>query len=272
MTLLADSGSTKTTWVVRNHEVQTAYTTSGINPFHQSNDDIAAIISRELIADDTFPDVTEIDKVEFYGAGCTPEKSISLNDLLSHIFPQAYYITVGSDMLGAARALLGEKEGVACILGTGSNSCLYDGHDIVSNVSPMGYILGDEGSGAVLGKTFVNMLYKGTHQEMIQTFESATGLTLPAIIERVYRQPTPNRFLASLAPFILQQTTEGWVREMVTDCFRLLFRRTVSHYQRPDLACSFVGSVAFHFQELLHEAAEKEGFTIGTILKSPLFT
>ena len=173
-------------------------------------------------------------------------------------------------MLGAARALFGNDEGIACILGTGANSCLYDGNKIVSNVSPMGYILGDEGSGAVLGKTFINLLYKDHHEKDIIEFERETGLTQSDIIQKVYREAMPNRFLASLAPYIKSVSSHEWVHEMIVDCFRLFFRHNVSHYNRPDLPCSFVGSIAFYFEEELRQAAKKEGSFIVKIMKEPL--
>lgn len=270
MTLTADSGSTKTTWIVNDETGQTTFHTQGLNPFHQTTDEMRHIIAEELLTQDGFPAAGDVGEVHFFGAGCTAEKAPALKAILWELFRGAEDIEVGSDMLGAARALCGQNEGIACILGTGANSCLYDGHTIVSNVSPMGYILGDEGSGAVLGKTFVNILYKGTHARMRQTFENETGLTAATIIQHVYREPMPNRFLASLAPFIHRHIDEPWVEEMVTECFRLFFRRNVVHYQRPDLPCSFVGSIAFHFEKQLRQAADDEGFTIGRIMKEPL--
>ena len=161
-------------------------------------------------------------------------------------------------MLGAAKALLGNDEGIACILGTGANSCLYDGKTIIANIPPMGYILGDEGSGAVLGRTFLNRLYKEGHTATQQIFEEYTALTLADIIQRVYREPAPNRFLASIAPFIKEHINEPWIEETVEDNFRLFFKRNFARYNRPDLPCSFVGSIAFYFEEQLRAAAKKE--------------
>ena len=296
-TLTADSGSTKTTWLLTHTTVgesasqpsseepaphttveesatpsQTTLTTQGINPFHMPVSTMRDIITGELITQEAFPDPAAIDEIHFFGAGCTQEKSPLLHDLLQSLFPAATVVEVGSDMLGAAKALFGDKPGIACILGTGSNSCLYDGHSIVSNVSPMGYVLGDEGSGAVLGKTFLNALYKGTHQDFIPVFEADTGLTLPIIIDKVYRQPMPNRFLASLAPFIKSHITQPWISEMVINSFRLFFQNNVKHYLPASVPVeiSFVGSIAYHFQEQLRIAAAAEGLTISKILKEPL--
>jgi len=236
------------------------------------------IISDELLAaivNDGSADIAKsITQIHFYGAGCTKEKSPILKDILASFFPDAHTITVDSDMLGAAKALFADQPGIACILGTGANSCLYDGKQIVSNISPMGYILGDEGSGAVIGKTFLNALYKGQHRDFIPTFEKETGLTLPDIINKVYREPLPNRFLASLAPFIKSHIEDQeWIAQHVTQCFRDFFRCNVSHYQsltpHPS-SVGFVGSIAFHFRDQLLQAAAAEGYTVSKILKEPL--
>ena len=264
MILTADSGSTKTTWLADGQK----FITQGINPFHMNTEQMQRVIQEELLTQ--FPSASLIKEIHFYGAGCTKEKAPLLEDILRRTFPQATTVEVGSDMLGAARALFDNKEGIACILGTGANSCLYDGHDIVGNISPMGYILGDEGSGAVLGKTLLNTLYKGEHCDFIPVFEKETGLTLPDIIECVYRQPMPNRFLASLAPFIKAHIDEDWVDKMVVEAFQLFFQHNVVHYNRADLPCSFVGSIAYYFEEQLRKAAANCGFHIGTIMKEPL--
>ena len=174
MTLTADSGRTKTTWLLTTNDSKKAYFyTQGINPFHMDESTIESILRNELLPQ-FLPYSTELDTISFYGAGCTPEKSLILKEILKKVFPNATSIEVASDMLGAAKALFGDKPGIACILGTGSNSCLYDGEKNIGSISPMGYILGDEGSGAVLGKTFLNSLYKGKHRDFIPTFEAET--------------------------------------------------------------------------------------------------
>ena len=272
MKLIADSGSTKTDWCVLDVEdkVQSRVSTQGINPFHMSEDTVLGVLRNELLPR-LGGIISSIEEIEFYGAGCTVAKIPVMQRLLSDVFPYAKNIVVGSDMLGAAKALLGNKEGIACILGTGANSCLYDGEKIIANVSPMGYILGDEGSGAVLGKTFINELYKGGHSDFINIFEKETGLTQADIIQKVYRELLPNRFLASLSKFIgAHIAEEQWIEDMVVDCFRDFFRKNVRHYNRKDLSVSFVGSVAYYYKAQLEKAAEIEGFVIGKVLKSPL--
>lgn len=273
MKIIADSGSTKTDWLVTEDDKQIAkINTQGINPFHMTEDTI-----RDILKDELLPELSRylqspgLQSIEFYGAGCTTEKRPIMAKLIAETLPSCPDIIVDSDLLGAAKALCGNTEGIACILGTGANSCLYDGRGIVKNVSPMGYILGDEGSGAVIGRTFITELYKGAHQDFIPTFEQETSLSQPEIIQRVYREPLPNRFLASLCPFISKhKANEPWIHDMLTDCFRLFFKRNIRHYGRRDLPVNFIGSIAFYFKEELTTAAKAEGFTIGIIKKTPL--
>ena len=270
MKIIADGGSTKTTWQLTCDDNTTSIIlTQGINPFHQTIENIRDIIYHELVSVDGFPATDKVDEIYFYGAGCTKELSPQLASLLHGFFHKAT-IEVGSDLLGAAKALFGTKEGIACILGTGANSCHYDGEKITSNVSPMGYILGDEGSGAVIGRTFVNLLYKDNHPEDKELFEKEFNTTITDVIDNVYRKPMPNRYLASFAPYIKSISNTPWVREMLIDCFRLFFKRNVTHYRRQDLPCSFVGSIAYSFENELRQAAKKEGFHIEKIMKAPI--
>ncbi len=273
MILTADSGSTKTDWKLTIDEgKEILFSTQGINPFHMSESTVKGIIDDELlpqIEKDT--EISAIKEIYFFGAGCTPAKIPVMEMILRSSFPNADKVEVASDLLGAAKALCGDDEGIACILGTGANSCYYDGKTIVENVSPMGFILGDEGSGAVIGRTFINELYKGLHSDFIPAFEKETGLCQADIIQKVYREPLPNRFLASLSVFInTHKDEQPWIKDMIVDCFRNFFRKNIAHYNRRDLSVNFVGSIAFHYSEQLKESANLEGFRIGRILKSPL--
>lgn len=276
MKLIADSGSTKTTWCLisdkRPNENERYVTGVGINPVR---DDEAAISS--ALDDVDLLSTSEINEVHFYGAGCIPTTIPIMERVLSKRFPDAI-IEVASDLLGAARALCGKEEGIACILGTGSNSGLYDGCQLVANVSPMGWILGDEGSGAVLGRTLVSELYKGSLQHLRQEFEEEYLPTLitiettpqAAIIQAVYRSPMPNRFLASLVPFLAQKRKDHGIEELIEDAFRKFFRRNVAAYGRPDLPVNFVGGVAGAFETELRAAAVSEGFDFGHIMTAPI--
>jgi len=269
MILIADSGSTKTDWALTaNGGDVELFRTKGINPFHQDEATIEAIICDELLSQ--FP-VNKVSEVFFYGSGLRPELQPMMQELLLRCFPQAYEIETHGDLLGAARALCGQREGIACILGTGANSCLFDGKDICENTPPLGYVLGDEGSGAVLGIRFLNALYKGLLPKNIQeAFLVEYQMTMADVIARVYRQSMPNRFLASLSPFISHYLGIPIVRQMVVENFQQFLRRNIKQYRRPDLPVSAVGSIAYYYADLLREAIESEGFQMGVIRKSPI--
>ena len=263
--LIADSGSTKTDWLFSGERIST----QGINPFHQSEDTILAILREELLPQ---LDVRKtVGAVQFYGSGVRPELEPVMEGLLRQCFPDASSIEAHSDLLGAARALCDHSEGIACILGTGANSCLYDGTHIVKNTPPMGYILGDEGSGAVLGIRFLNALYKGIlPQTMVADFEKDAGMTMPQVIDRVYRQPLANRWLASLSPFIHSHLSDPAVEDIVIGNFRDFIRRNIIPYRRPDLPIQAVGSIAFFYSSQLACACRDEGMELGRIMRSPL--
>ena len=271
ITLIADSGSTKTDWLLLDNETgkQRTFKTQGINPFMLTEEQIKEIIQRELLNEKDFVPPTEI---RFYGAGCRGRQCEMLRSVLAQLLPLATgHIVVDSDLVGAAKALCGDADGIACILGTGSNSCLYQNGKIESNVSPLGYILGDEGSGAVLGRRLIGDVLK--HQlplYLCQDFEKQYHLSSDEIITRVYKQPFANRFLASFVPFLHRHKEEQVIRDLLTEEFSRFFQRNIRQYNRPDLPVSFVGSVAYYFREELKVAALQCGFIIGRVLKNPL--
>lgn len=266
--LLADSGSTKTDWVLEENGVMLwRKVTQGINPVLLPRERIREILVGELLPD--FP-AGRLEKVEFYGAGCRGAACDEVAAVLRELLPTDR-IQVASDMLGAARMLCGTEAGMVGILGTGSNSCLYDGHDIVANVSPLGFILGDEGSGAVLGRRLLGDLYKGQLPEaLVKDFSETYALELDEIIRRVYREPFPNRFLAGFCPFLYRHREDGAVRALLLEELERFFRRNLSHYGRPDLPVHFVGGIAYHFRRELEEAAAACGYTVGVVEKAPL--
>lgn len=269
MILIADSGSTKTDWaVVDNGRQVVAMSTQGINPFHQDAENIATVIEEELL-----PKMGNIEPegIFFYGSGCREDKVEMMCGILGKAFPQCARIEAQGDLLAAARAVCGEREGIACIMGTGANSCLYDGNRVVENTPPLGYILGDEGSGAVLGKLFVNALFKGQlPSELKDEWLEETGLSLNIIINKVYREPLANRFLASTSRFIHQHLSVEPLERMVVYNFREHFRRNVNQYGRKDLKVGAIGSVAYYYREQLEKAAAAEGYTLGKVMRSPM--
>lgn len=289
MILIADSGGTKTDWLLihssglRKGEVIATFHTQGITPIHQTPDVIRHILGQELMSQlSTFPRAQLIDsgvlekplmsdlQVFFYGSGCTPAHVPMMKQMLGEVFdPQK--VEVHSDLMAAARALCQREEGIACILGTGANSCLYDGKDIVQNTPALGYILGDEGGGAVLGRMFMNAIFKNPAYAAIRDeYLKETKLTQADIIQKVYREPLANRFLATTSLFIVERQDNRLLRDLVIENFREFFRKNIVPYKRPDLPVHFVGSMAHHYPAALQEAAEAEEFHVMSIVQSPI--
>ena len=270
MILLADSGSTKTDWcLVDQKNSVTKVRTAGINPFFQSSEEIANELATHLVPH--LP-TTHLESVYFYGAGCTKEKSPIVAEALKKQFEITGACEVATDMLAAARGLCGHQPGIACIMGTGSNSCAYDGKDITKNVSPLGFILGDEGSGAVLGRTLVGDVLKNQlPKDIVEAFHTEYGLSNADIIDHVYRQKFPNRFLASFVPFLAKHIENKAIFDLVKENFRRFLIRNVQQYQGWEhLPIGFVGSIAYYFQQPLKEALEAEHMTIGKTIQAPM--
>ena len=269
MILLADGGSTKVDWCVVNRgQLVKQVFTKGANPFFRTQDEISEELGLALLPEiGSYP----IEAVYFYGAGCAfPDKNeIVEKAIRSHL--DVPTVEVGSDLLAAARGLCGRNAGIACILGTGSNSCYYDGNGIRENISPLGYVLGDEGSGAVLGRLLVgaclkNQLTQGLKEKFLSRFD----LTPQLILERVYKQPLANRFLASLSPFLLQHIDDASVYELVSDAFTLFFKRNVMQYDYRHHTVHLTGSVAWYYREVLQKVAAGLDITLGIITPSPM--
>lgn len=270
MILIADSGSTKTDWcVVEDGQLLRQIFTKGTNPFFQSEEDISNEIVTALLPQ---LKTDKFDAVYFYGAGCGfPDKIGMVHRAIANHLKVKGEVEVNTDMLAAARGLCGHEAGIACIMGTGSNSCYYDGKNIVANVSPLGFILGDEGSGAVLGKLLVGDILKNQMPaELKEKFLKHFNLTPADIIDRVYRKPFPNRFLASLSPFLAQNLDEPCVRALILNSFKAFLKRNVMQYDYQHNKVHMIGSVAFHYKEILGEAARETGIRLGTILQSPM--
>ena len=268
MILIADSGSTKTDWcVVLNGTVIKRLGTKGINPFFQSEEEIQQKLTASLL-----PQLPEgkFNAVYFYGAGCTPEKAPVLRRAIADSLPVIGNIKANSDMLAAAHGLCGQEAGIACILGTGSNSCFYNGKEIVSNISPLGFILGDEGSGADLGRRLVaDCLKEELSQPLRDRFFARFQLSREQILQAVYKEPFPNRFLASLSPFVAENLDEPEIRLLAVNAFTSFFRRNVLHYPQGETV-HMVGSVAYYYRPVLLEVARSLSLTVGKILSAPV--
>ena len=271
MILIADSGSTKTDWcVVENGQPIQQISTKGINPFFQSEEEISNEIATSLLPQ---LKTNALDAVYFYGAGCGfPDKIAMVHRAITKHLQIKREVEVNTDMLAVAHGLCQHEAGIACIMGTGSNSCYYDGKQIVSNVSPLGFILGDEGSGAVLGKLLVGDILKNQMTpELKEKFLKQFGLTPADIIDHVYRKPFPNRFLASLSPVLAQNIDEPCIHALVLGSFKSFLKRNVMQYENfRNSKVHFIGSVAFYYKTILAEAAQEMNIQLGTIIKSPM--
>lgn len=271
MILIADCGSTKTDWcLLNNGEIEKRIFTGGMNAVMLTEEEISGRLASELM-----PQLGNepVESVFFYGAGCLAEEvCANVRRAISQNIPSAVTIEVDTDLLAAARALCGHEAGIACIMGTGSNSCYYDGEKIIDNVSPLGFILGDEGSGAVLGRTLVGDVLKNQlPADLCQKFLAKYELDRLTIIRRVYREPQANRFLASLTPFLLENIDHPTIHELVVNSFKAFFKRNVLQYERArELTVNFVGSIAWYYSDVLAEAAQDMGCTVGNIIKSPM--
>ncbi len=269
MILLADSGSTKTDWVLlHNNQIFRQLSTEGINPFFHTTESVFALLN-DKFSDEEKEQVSEI---HFYGAGCIKNSN-------SHIIENALYqlfihakVDANDDMLGATRSLFGNDSGIACILGTGANSCLYTDGKIVDKVPTLGYILGDEGSGAYLGRKLVNHYFKRKLPlALAQAFDKQYNPVQVQIQNAVYKEKNPNRFLASFTPFLKENIQNGYIKKFIFDSFSDFFESNImqySNYQAYQIG--FIGSIAYHFSEILTEVAESKKLKISFILEKPI--
>lgn len=266
-TILFDSGSTKTDIrIIYNRQI-TELQCVGINPFYQNRDEIYHVLRTCFGQDEN----SEEFEIYFYGAGCSfEEKKEIVRSALSRLFPKSC-ISIENDLLGAARALLQQKNGIACILGTGANSCLYQKGKIIKNVPPLGYILGDEGSGANLGKLLVADILKGiAPQKVILRFYEEEKCSAEEIMNHIYKESFPNRYLATFSKHIYRHKDEQYFQNLILEAFDNFFKRNIVQYDSTVKEIGFVGSIAFHFTHQLEITAQKYGYSIQQILKSPI--
>lgn len=272
MILLAESGSTKTDWRLLNGAtVETIVQTDGINPYFRNTKQIVDLLKEQLAPNLVANTVTEI---YYYGTGITDDSKRNIvAEALREVFKNVAKLEIESDIIAAARGLFGKSAGIACILGTGSNSCFFDGSKITFQVPPLGFWLGDEGSGGHLGKQLVlSYLHKEMSNEVRQLFEAKFGVfdRMP-VIENAYQKPNPNRYFASFSPFLLENVTHPEIEKLIENSFRLFFEKYLLKY--PDvekMPVGFVGSVAHYYRSFLENEAATHGIEIKQILKSPM--
>lgn len=266
--LIAESSTTRTEWsLIDGGDVLEHAFTSGLNPFFKTRREISHSIRLEL-PPEFFK--RRWGHVYFYGAGCSgPEKNKIIESSLVAQFKSP--ATVNSDLLGAARGLLVREPGLACILGTGSNSCMYDGKDIVKNVPALGFILGDEGSGAALGRVFLGDALKGlAPRELTEAFFEKYKVTRAEVLDAVLNNPAATRNLRHYSFFLSEHLDNPYVHEMIAREFRRFFVRNVSQYDYKNYPVNFVGAIATTYSEILLEVAHDFGATVKKILLSSM--
>ena len=267
--LIADSGSTKAEWCLLNGNKRKTIYTQGISPYFLTTDQIQQILIVEL--KEKLKNI-EPDKVYYYGTGCSnPENVVSVKKALKNTFSKAK-IFVDHDLMGAAKALCGNGKGVACILGTGSNSCYYNGKKIVKNSPGLGFILGDEGRGAYLGKKVVQYyLYHTFDPDLMDRFQAKYNTTAAEILDAVYKHALPNRYLAGFVPFLIENRGHFMIENIIEDGFNDFFFNHVYKYRESwIMPIHFIGSVAFGFKDVLKDMCDSYELQLGRVLKNPM--
>lgn len=267
--LIADSGSSKTEWCYIHDHKKTKITTVGLSPYFLNAEQI-----REVIAEKVLPKTLKAPPTEiyFYGTGCSnPENVKAVKKAFKSVFPNAK-TNIDHDLMGAAKALCGDEKGIACILGTGSNSCYYNGKKIVKNSPGLGYVLGDEGSGAYLGKKVLQyFLYKTFDEDLMDRFNNKYNLNASAILDAVYKQPLPNKYLAGFTLFLVENRGHFMIENIIEDGFNDFFFNHIYKYRESwVLPINFVGSVAYGFKDVLADLCHSYELQLGKVIKNPM--
>jgi len=269
MILIADSGGSKIDWrMVHRNGTITQANCAGFNPYYQPIGHLKKSIEEVLL-----PEVKEdVTKIFFYGTGVSSAKNQKTIEDAFHEYFNTAHIEVGWDLLAAARALCGNEPGIACILGTGSNSCLYDGRQIVDNVSNLGWILADEASGTYIGKRIIfDYFRKNMPEKLAAQFHARFPWSREEVLEKVYQQEKPGAFLASFAKFVFQHLKEPYCYQLIYTSFDDFFRNNVMKYENyASLKVHFTGSIAFYFSDILRQVANDRGITVKNILEGPI--
>jgi len=267
--LIADSGATKAEWCLLDGKKKKSFITQGISPYFLNGAQIEEIVNAGIKAK---LKGIEPDEVFYYGTGCSnPANAKIVKKALQKLFPGAI-VAVTHDLMGAAKALCGDKKGVACILGTGSNSCYYNGKKIVKNSPGLGFILGDEGSGAFLGKKVVQYyLYNTYDPDLMDRFNAKYNTNAAEILEAVYKMPLPNRYLAGFVPFLVENRGHFMIENIIEDGFNEFFFNHVYKYKESwTMPINFIGSVAYGFRDVLKEMCSSYELELGIVLKNPM--
>jgi N-acetylglucosamine kinase-like BadF-type ATPase len=269
VSLIADSGATKAEWVLINDGEKKTLFTQGISPYFLNTEQVADLVQNELAK--KLKNVI-VEDIHYYGTGCAnPENAKSIKKALHKVFPQAN-CNVNTDLMAAARAVCGHEKGIACILGTGSNSCYYNGKSIVKNSPGIGYVLGDEGSGAYLGKKVIQYyLYNTFDEDLRARFDAKFVTNGVEILDNVYKKPLPNRYLATFTMFLAENRGHYMIENIIEDGLNDFFFQHLCKYNEVwKYPVSFVGSVADGFKDVIQQLCNSYEFELGTILKNPM--
>lgn len=267
--LIADSGSTKTEWCLINGKTTKTFYMQGLSPYFLSAEQIEYIIKEELKVKIK---KTEPDEIFFYGTGCSNAENVKLvKKAIQQVFTKAK-VNVDHDLMGAAKALCGNEKGIACILGTGSNSCYYNGKKIVKNSPGLGYVLGDEGSGAYLGRKVIQyFLYNTFDEDLMDRFNAKYNTTSDEILTAVYKKPLPNRYLASFTVFLIENRGHYMIENIIEDSFNDFFFNHVYKYKESwTMPINFTGSVAYGFRDVLKDMCNSYELKLGKVYKKPM--
>ena len=267
MILIVDSGSTKMEWILLDGEaVKNRFTTAGFNPNYSDRQDLENM----LVSVET-QGIAFLQHIFYYGTGCGNEQNCQIiKEAFLHHFPNAE-IHVTHDLMAVCHAVLGHEKGIACILGTGSNSCVYDGNDIVERAVSLGYLVGDEGSGMHIGREVVRAYFYGfMPEELRQQFDATFHLELRDFVQQLYHVEQPSKYLASFAKFAGEHQNEPYIHNLVKGCFKAFVEASILRYEDcKTMKVSFVGSVAYHFKDILEECLAEYGLTLGEICQAP---
>ena len=267
--LIADSGASKTEWCLLTNNKKKTIVTQGMSPYFLSQAQLTEIIQEKIlpVAKNNLPE-----KIFFYGTGCSNLHNVKIvKDAFKSVFKKAQ-VNVDHDLMGAAKALCGHEKGVACILGTGSNSCYYNGKKIIKNSPGLGYVLGDEGSGAYLGKKIIqHFLYNTFDEDLMDRFNAKYKTNSTEILDAVYKQPLPNKYLANFTHFLSENRGHFMIENIIEDSFNEFFFNHIYKYRESwTLPINFIGSIAYVFKDVLKEMCHTYELQLGKVLKRPM--
>lgn len=267
--LIADSGSTKTEWVLIKNGNKEYFKSDGLNPYFRTHGQLS-----EAIRNGVKKSISEVkvDKIFFYGSGSgNASRKAILENAIRENFPESE-IQIESDLLGAAIACFGNKPGVACILGTGSNSCVYDGKEIVKNIPSLGFVFGDEGSGGYFGKRILNgYYYKTMPEDLRKALDETSDMTLESILHKIYEEPQANRFVASFSKMLSDHKNHPYIKDMVKRGFEAFADKQLGYFnESKEMEIGFVGSIASVYKDILDEVLQERGMDLAIVVRKPL--